>query len=106
MLIQIRKARVHTKQRSNGKNVSMGNSALADPGFECNVRRAVVISLKEMSPAVFHDNRKQRPRQGRRIAKVGEMSRHQVKPVFGTDAESLRRALPGPVAFYWTKLGR
>ena len=57
-----------------GKNVNMGNPALADPGFECNVRRAVVISLEEMSlTAVFHDNRKQRPRQSRRIAKVGEM---------------------------------
>ena len=57
-----------------GKNVDMGNPALADPCFECNVRRAVVISLKKMSlTAVLHDNRKQRPRQGRRIALVGEM---------------------------------
>ena len=57
-----------------GKNVNMGHPALADPGLECNVRRAVVISLEEMSlTAVFHDNCKQRPRQSRRIAKVGEM---------------------------------
>ena len=57
-----------------GKNVDMGNPALADPCFECNVRRAVVISLKKMSlTAVFHDNSKQRPRQGRRIALLSEM---------------------------------
>ena len=60
-----------------GKYVDMGHPALAHPCFECNVRRAVVISLKKVSltavfrTAVFRDNRKQRPRQGRRI--VGEM---------------------------------